>query len=280
MKILLPEKLGPRKKIWAIIQRLQSEAHIEVERNGVSVTYTETLEPRSTNNGPPVINVNCSTPPPPATASLLPPASQKQVTEEVQETSCFSSKDMIAVVPSEVEVIYPDLINDQNNINILQQSASMQTEECDINYPSAPSSSEAPSNFMQITVNTISSLLNQIRPDLDYSPFELYQTSVPEKSDSTNTTVDEAKEEKQSKINDPKEKAETRHGRRHHNKYKPENESKRSDRKVKYNNPNAHSYKIPVPHKIIESRKKLPIYKYKEQFLNVRKLRYLLMTVN
>lgn len=320
MKFLLPEKLGPRKKIWTIIQRLQSEAQAEAERNRIVATCSETLEALPNDNDSHENNINCITSTLLATTSseFLLPTSQKIVLEDLQEPQNFSSSDTIAVVRNDGEVIYTDNINSlqqktsmpttpltdsslqapsnfyHENIDVtLQQSTltqtpqqansslesrsrfhqddshvtSMQVEEIDISYPSVPSLSPAQSHFIKETADTISSIFHRIRSSLDY------QTSVPDKSDSTNIFVDEIKEDKQRKTCDSKQKVEAPHGRRNYNKDKSEyvrgNENKRSYRKEKYNNHN--SYKIAVPHKIIESRKKLPIYKYKEQFLNVRK---------
>lgn len=326
MKVLLPDKLGPRKKIWANIHSLQIEAQAKTERNTISDTYSKTSAAPPNNNR--VINVNCS--------SSIPPATDELLTTVPAEPS--SSNDMITVVPSNVE-----FIKNQNNINILQQGTSlqtttltdfssetrssfrqnsydstvqstsmqspplenfsleisvsshqnnsdvsthgtsMQTEEFDNNYPT--SSSDTPSNFIQNIADiadTISTTIQKIRTNLHYNPLELHQTSVPEESDSTNIAdeVCDNAEEKQRKIDDAQEKVESRHEHRSHNKEKSgyirANEVKRSNRKGKYYNPKSYLYKIPVPHKIVESRKKLPIFKYKEQFLNVRKLGHVL----
>lgn len=325
LKTLLPDKLGPRIKIWALIQTLHNEQAL-IEANRIKLinksidACSETSTPKAVSNEPQIHSANnCfSIASPPETTSsckLLSSISQPRVvndelqinvrddtsstaepsssswdvfpsTPEEQKPSSSFNSNGISVTPSELQPVkyynVPDLTKDQGDF-----STSMENVETKTNYSAMTQiASKALSYVLENPAEVYDSFLKPfLKPSgsecKDHSFIEpisiddqVTHSSTPETSIYLDRTNIEGKQRKSFSS----EKEEPRDRPYNYKKEKETNQSTEPKSKQKshvgrkYGRPS--SDRVPIPHKIIDSKKKLPIYEYKNELLNVSQQRH------
>lgn len=270
LKTLLPTKLGPRKKIWSLIQGLQNQEQAGTNIKEISTNSSETSQRQQmVNEIAPVHDKskNYSPVTPQATSSYT---SEEQ---ELNKASTLNSNDIVAKY--------------------------MQTDHFDSKYTPVTAltkfSSEAPSSFYENAAETIQSFVDPLPSHSDFNRLslnvqfvnhsQLLQTyhSVPEANQFAGKEEVEIKEETEREKHDVDEKVHRGPAERRsvksshkHDRYNDDkgkvvpssaNQIKRADGKKKHHNPI--SKKGPVAFK---KSNQLPIYKYKNDFLKVKSL--------
>lgn len=274
LKTLLPTKLGPRKKIWALIEGLQNEEQAGTNIKEISASSSETSQPQQTVNDITPVHDNSRNYSPVTTQATSSYTSEER---EHNKASTLNSNDIVAKY--------------------------MQTDHFDSKYTpvtaltkfSSEACSKAHSSFYENAAETIQSFVDPLPSHSDFNRLslnvqfvnhnQLSQTyhSVPEANPFACKEEVEIKEETERERHDADEKVHRRPAElrsvkasHKHDRYNDDkgkvvpssaNQIKRADGRKKNHHPT--SKKVPIAFK---KSNQLPIYQYKNEFLKVKSL--------